>query len=41
MATKLEMYKMIRNIDDLDLLVKVTLMTEKRRGKIKTIKRKL
>ena len=41
MTTKLEMYKVIRSMDDQDLLDKVTLMTEKSRGKIKTIKRKL
>ena len=39
MTTKLEMCKVIRNMDDQDLLDKGTLMTEKRRGKIKTIKK--
>ena len=39
MTTKLEKYKVIRNMDDQNLLDKVTLMTEKRRGKIKTIKK--
>ena len=38
-TTKLEMYKVIRNMDDQDLLDKGTLMTEKTRGKIKTIKK--